>query len=182
MLEPILGKNDQRAARTIGALSIVVALAVFVLSRVTIQAELSFDPRIFATINAWINSIVALGLLLALVAVKQKEYTVHRNIMLICMLLSVLFLCSYIAHHLFTEPTPFGGTGIIALFYYVLLITHIILAAVVLPFILYTAYRGATSEFSAHKRLARITWPLWLYVAVSGVVVYLMISPYYATN
>lgn len=94
--------------------------------------------------------------------------------------LSVLFLVSYIAHHLLSGDTKFGGEGTIRLVYFIILITHIFLAAVILPFILFTAYRSLTGEYEKHKKLARYTWPLWLYVSVTGVIVYLMISPYYS--
>ena len=99
--------------------------------------------------------------------------------MISAMSLSVLFLVSYIAHHLLTGDTKFGGTGFIRPVYFFILITHIFLAAVILPFILFTAYRGLTAEWPLHRRIAKITWPIWLYVSVTGVVVYLMISPYY---
>jgi putative membrane protein len=92
---------------------------------------------------------------------------------------SVIFLLSYICHHLLTGETAYGGSGLIKIVYYFILITHIVLAGLILPFILFTAYRGLTAEYDKHKKLARITWPLWLYVAVTGVVVFLMISPYY---
>jgi putative membrane protein len=95
------------------------------------------------------------------------------------MLLSVLFLLSYICHHLFAGDTSFGGKGLIRYVYYIILITHIILAAIVLPFILFTAYRALIDEREKHRKLAKITWPLWFYVAVTGPVVYLLISPYY---
>lgn len=103
----------------------------------------------------------------------------HKQLMFSALILSVLFLVSYIAHHLLAGETKFGGVGIIKTVYYFILITHIILAAVILPFILYTAYRGLTAEFDKHKKLAKVTWPLWFYVAVTGPIVYLMISPYY---
>ena len=99
--------------------------------------------------------------------------------MLTAIILSVLFLVSYIAHHLLAGDTVYGGEGSIRYFYYFILITHIILAAIILPFILFTAYRSLTGEYDKHKKLARYTWPLWLYVSVTGVLVYLMISPYY---
>lgn len=92
---------------------------------------------------------------------------------------SVLFLLSYICHHLFAGDTKFGGVGSIRYVYFFILITHIILAATILPFILFTAYRAGIAEWPQHRRLAKITWPIWLYVSVTGVVVYLMISPYY---
>ena len=100
--------------------------------------------------------------------------------MLTAMVLSILFLLSYIAHHLLAGDTKFGGTGTIRYIYYFVLGTHIPLAALVLPFILFTAYRGLTADFPSHRKLARITWPVWFYVSVTGVIVYLMISPYYA--
>ena len=99
--------------------------------------------------------------------------------MLFAILLSVLFLVSYICHHLFAGETRFGGDGIGKTVYYIILFTHIPLAGIVLPFILFTAYRALTGDYDKHKKLVRITWPLWFYVAVTGVLVYLMISPYY---
>jgi putative membrane protein len=99
--------------------------------------------------------------------------------MLGALVLSILFLVSYIAHHLLAGDTKFGGEGMIRIIYLIILSTHIMLAAVILPFILFTTYRAMIAEFPAHKKLAKITWPLWFYVAVTGPVVYLMISPYY---
>jgi putative membrane protein len=99
--------------------------------------------------------------------------------MLWAMLLSVLFLVSYICHHLFTGETPYGGSGLVRLVYLFILFTHIPLAGIILPFILFTAYRGLTAEYDKHRKLAKRTWPLWVYVSVTGVIVYLMISPYY---
>ena len=97
----------------------------------------------------------------------------------LAIILSVLFLLSYIAHHIFSESTTFGGEGAIKTMYYVVLISHILLAGLSLPFILFTNYRASIAEFSAHKRLAKIVYPIWLYVAITGVVVYFMIEPYY---
>ena len=93
--------------------------------------------------------------------------------------LSCLFLISYVCHHLFTGETKFGDTGTIRYIYYFILGTHIVFAGIILPFILFTAYRAMTGEWQRHRKLAKITWPIWLYVAVTGVVVYFMISPYY---
>jgi putative membrane protein len=118
-------------------------------------------------------------LLAALVAVKNRKYLLHKKLMLAAMVLSALFLVSYIAHHLLSDPTSYGGEGTLKTLYYLLLITHIFLAAVILPFILYTVYRGLTGEFARHKKMGKMTWPVWFYVSVSGVLVYLMISPYY---
>ena len=91
----------------------------------------------------------------------------------------MLFLVSYICHHLLSGDTKFGGVGSIRLVYFIILITHIFLAAIILPFILFTAYRALVSEWPRHTKLARITWPIWLYVSLTGPIVYFMISPYY---
>lgn len=179
-MRALIKKNDNLAYSTIGVLSFVVFSAVVLLSRVKLKADLGFNPHVFATINAAINSAVSLLLVAGVFYVKQKNYTAHRNVMLSAIILSSGFLVSYIAHHLFAGETPFGGTGSIRYFYYTVLITHIILAAIILPFILLTAYRSLSGDFQEHKKLARYTFPLWLYVSVTGVIVYLLISPYYS--
>ena len=194
MLAPVLKKNDQQAKLLIGLFSVVVLVAVTFLSKFTLVVELPFDKHIFALANALLNATVAVLLIAALVAVKQKKYVAHKNMMLTALLLSVLFLVSYIAHHLFAGETKFGDTdhdGMISVaelalvgntrgMYFILLATHIILAATSLPFILFTAYRGLTSEFADHKKIARRIWPIWFYVAVTGPLVYMMIKPYYS--
>jgi putative membrane protein len=166
---------------------------VVVLGKFKLDVALGFDVHIFATINAFVNASIALVLVAALVAVKRKNYELHKKFMMTALVLSILFLLSYIAHHLLAGEAKYGDSnhdgivdeaeklavGAMRIVYLVILITHIILAAIILPFILFTAYRGLTSEFPAHKKLARITWPLWFYVAVTGPVVYFMISPYY---
>lgn len=179
MLKALIRKNDKQAKLVIGILSLVVFVAVVVLSRVKLELDLSFDVHIFATINAVLNSMVTILLVAGLVAVKQQKYVLHKQIMFIAIVLSALFLVSYIAHHLLADSTSFGGQGWIRPVYYFILITHIFLAAIILPFILITAYRALIAEWPAHKKIARITWPIWFYVALTGVVVYLMISPYY---
>jgi len=179
MLDAVWKKNDSMARTLIIAVSIIVFTAVVVLGRVKLNAELGFDEHLFAKINAVINSTVSVLLLAGLIAVKNKRYLLHKRIMITAIILSSLFLVSYICHHLFTGETKFGGTGTIRYVYYFILGTHIILAGIILPFILFTAYRAMTGEWARHRKLAKITWPIWLYVAVTGVVVYLMISPYY---
>lgn len=173
-------KNDRLARKLIYAVSVVVFVAVVLLGRTKLDVNLGFDEHVFARINAVLNSMVAVLLLAGLIAAKQRKYIRHRKIMLWAIGLSLLFLISYICHHLFAGETQFGGQGAIRYVYYVILITHIILAAVILPFILFTAYRGLIQENAAHRKLARITWPVWMYVAITGPVVYLLISPYYA--
>jgi putative membrane protein len=179
MLPPVLSKNDKLASRLIWLFSAIVFTAVVVLGRVTLQVDLGFDVHVFALINAIINSMVAVLLVAALWAVKTGRYVAHKNMMMAAMVLSVLFLLSYIAHHLLAGETSFGGDGMQRTLYYVILFTHIPLAGLILPFILFTAYRALISEWPSHKKLAKITWPVWLYVAITGVVVYWMISPYY---
>ncbi len=179
MLQPVWQKNDKKAKWLIGIFSAIVFIAITALSRVKLEAGLGFDTRLFAKANAIINSVVALLLLAALFAVKSKKYEAHKKMMITAMILSVLFLISYICHHLFTHETKFGGEGVTRTIYYIILFTHIPLAGLILPFILFTAYRALTGDWARHKKLARITWPVWFYVAVTGVIVFLMISPYY---
>lgn len=175
-------RNDKLARLIIIIVSIVIFGAVLVLDskRIKVPYPFDFDVHNFATFNAIVNSIVSLCLVVALFAIKQKNIAFHKNVMLTAMVLSGIFLISYICHHLWAGDTKYGGEGSIRYLYYFILITHIILAAVILPFILFTVYRGLTGQYDKHKKIARYTWPLWFYVSVSGVVVYLMISPYYA--
>ena len=188
-----ISKNDKKARIIIFSFSLVIFVLISALGKYKLNVSLGFDEHIFAKANAVINSIVAVLLLVGLYYAKTRRYTTHRNIMLTAMALSVLFLLSYVLHHLFAGEARFGdvnhdgivdeaekaAVGSIRYFYYVLLSTHILLAGIVLPFILFTAYRALINENAAHRKLAKITWPVWLYVAVTGPVVYLMISPYY---
>jgi putative membrane protein len=179
MLEAAWKRNDSRARIFIIAVSIIVFIAISVLSRVKLDVQLGFDQHLFANINAVINSVVSILLLAGLIAVKKKKYVLHKRIMITSIFLSFLFLISYVCHHLFTGETKFGGTGTIRYIYYFILGTHIVLAGIILPFILFTAYRAMTGEWIKHRRISKITWPIWLYVALTGVAVYFMISPYY---
>ncbi|MBL7758441.1 MAG: DUF420 domain-containing protein [Chitinophagaceae bacterium] len=193
MLPAAWKKNDKKASVLILVFSAIVFTAVVALSRVKLNADLGFDIHIFARINAIINSIVSVLLVAALLAVKSKRYTQHKKLMLTAMFLSVLFLVSYICHHLLAGDTIFGDlnhdgilseaekshVGSARILYRLVLFTHIPLAGLILPFILFTAYRAMVGEWEKHKKLARITWPVWLYVAITGVLVYWMISPYY---
>ena len=180
MLQAVWKKNDRKAWGLILAFSVIVFSAIVLLGRVKLTIHPGFDAHIFAKINAVINSSVAILLVAGLVAVKRKNYLLHKRVMLLSIVLSSLFLISYICHHLFTAETKFGGTGTIRYIYYFILGTHILLAGIILPFILISAYRALIGEFDRHKKLVRITWPVWFYVAVTGVIVYFMISPYYS--
>lgn len=193
MLKASMQKDDKKAKQLIWIFSAVVFFAVILLGNIKLNIGLGFNVHIFAKANAFINSVIALLLLAALVAVKNKRYVLHKKLMLSALVLSVLFLVSYIAHHLLAGESKFGdinhdGTvdvnelvaaGNMRSLYLFILFTHIPLAAIILPFILFTAYRALIAEFPAHKRLARYTWPLWFYVAITGPIIYYMISPYY---
>ena len=193
MLQASLNKNDKQARILIGVFSFVVFGAVVILTKYKLDVDLGFDIHVFAAANAIINSVIAITLLAALMAVKNGNYQLHKNLMITALVLSIIFLVSYIAHHLLAGETKYGDVnfdgivdetekaalGSMRLIYLIILLTHIFLAAIILPFILFTAYRGLTGEYIAHKKLARITWPLWFYVAVTGPIVYLMIRPYY---
>jgi putative membrane protein len=196
MLAAAWKKNDRRAKKLIIIFSIIIFAAVSVLGRYNLagKVDLPFDKHIFALINAIINAIVAILLLAGLLAVKQKEYILHKKIMLTAMVLSVLFLLSYICHHLFAGEAIYGETDDIKglssaelaaagsgrTVYLFILATHIPLAGLALPFILFAAYRALTGEYEKHKKIVRYIWPAWFYVAVTGVIVYWMIRPYYS--
>jgi putative membrane protein len=188
-----LKKNDAKARNLIIAFSIIVFAAVSFLGRFKLNVDLPFDEHIFAKANAVINTLVAILLIAGLITIRKGQQTTHRNIMLAAMLLSVLFLVSYICHHLFSGEARFGdlnhdgvvsadeklAAGSIRYVYYAILSTHIVLAGIILPFILFTAFRALIGVYPLHRKLAKITWPIWLYVAATGPIVYLMISPYY---
>ena len=191
--DPVLKQNDRSAKILIWSVSVLVFIGIAFLTKVKLNPNIGFDPHIFATINAGINSVVAVLLVAALLAVKSKKFLLHKKLMVAAIILSIFFLISYVCHHLLTGDTKFGDInhdGILSAdektlagnaryVYYFILITHIPLAGIILPFILFTAYRALSGDYEKHKKLARITWPIWFYVAISGVIVYLMIHPYY---
>ena len=195
MLRPMIEKNDRKAKILIFSVSFIVFALVTFLGKYNLagKVDLSFDEHIFAMINALINTTVGLLLIAGLLTVKNKNYEIHKRIMITAMLLSVLFLLSYIAHHLLAGETAYGETdgikglsdaeraaaGSMRNFYLLLLLTHIPLAGLVMPFILFAAYRALTGEYEKHKKLVRFVWPIWFYVAISGVIIYCMIEPYY---
>ena len=179
MLPASIKKNDALAKALIYILSFVVFAVVVSLKKIRLDVSVDFDIHIFAKINAVINTAVSLLLIAGLISVKNRKYLLHKRLMGSAIILSTLFLVSYICHHLLSGDTPYGGEGSIRYIYFFILITHIILAAVILPFILFTSYRALVAEWPAHKKLAKLTWPIWFYVSVTGVLVYIMISPYY---
>lgn len=173
--------KEKQYKKLIIALSIIIPLAVAALFGVNLRrlgfdvAPLTFLPPIYASING----LTAVLLVLAVLAVKKGNKKLHEQLNTFAILCSIVFLLLYIAYHITSDSTKFEGEGFIRYVYYFILITHIVLSIIVIPFVLTTWVRAKLGKFTEHKKIARITFPLWLYVAISGVVVYIMISPYY---
>ena len=171
----MLDQNKVRQARIlIYTLSVVIPVIVAVLFGVKVDGvNLSFLPPVYATINGT----TAVLLLLALVAIKKKNKNIHRGIIRMCLVLSLLFLALYVAYHMTSDSTEYGGE--MRVLYLLILISHIVLSLVIIPLVLFTYLFAWQGDFEKHKKWTRFTWPIWFYVAVTGVLVYLMISPYY---
>lgn len=168
--------DEKKYNKLIVVLSILIPVVVAVLFGVKIDAELPvFLPPIYASVNA----VTALVLILAFVAIRKKNIKLHERLMKFAIILSVVFLVMYVAYHMTSDSTQFEGEGVIKYLYYFILITHILLSIIVIPFVLITYVRAITNNIEKHKKIAKITFPLWLYVAMTGVVVFIMISPYY---
>jgi len=169
--------KEKRFNRGITVVSIVIPVVVALLFRVRIPnvEPLSFLPPIYATING----ITAVLLIIAVWAIKNRKRLLHQRIMTTCIALSLVFLVMYVAYHMTSDSTSFGGEGYVKYLYYFILITHIFLSIAIIPLVLLTFAKAYMKNFERHKKLAKITFPIWLYVAITGVVVYLMISPYY---
>lgn len=172
---------EQKYNKWIIVLSIAIPLVVALLFGVNLRKlgydvkPLSFLPPIYASINA----LTAVVLVIAVIAIKNGKRTLHERLMKFAISLSVLFLGMYVAYHMTSESTKFGGEGSIKYVYYFILITHICLSVIIIPLVLISFVRALSKRFDQHRKIARITFPIWLYVAVTGVIVYLMISPYY---
>lgn len=169
--------EEKKYKRFITIVSIVVPIAVAALFGIKIPnvEPLSFLPPIYASINGF----TAVLLVASVVAIKNGKRKLHEQLNTTAIICSALFLVMYVAYHMTSNSTPFGGEGTIRYVYFFILITHILLSIVIIPFVLITFMRARLGNFPEHKKIAKITFPLWLYVAVTGVVVYLMISPYY---
>ncbi len=169
--------REKKFNRLITLVSIAIPIVVAVLFGVKLPnvEPLHMLPPIYASING----LTAVVLVLAVVAIKNGKRELHQKLMVFCIILSLLFLVMYVAYHMTSDSTPFGGEGIIRYVYYFILITHIVLSIAIIPLVLKTYARAYLKKYDAHRRLAKITFPIWLYVAITGVVVYLMISPYY---
>ena len=172
---------EQKFSKFILIVSILIPVVVAVLFSVKLKdfgynvEPLSFLPPIYATING----ITAVVLVLGVLAIKNGKRKLHERLMTTAIALSVVFLVMYVAYHMTTDSTKFGGEGMIINVYFFILITHIVLSIAVIPLVMITYVRALAEKFDRHKKIAKITFPIWLYVAVTGVVVYLMISPYY---
>ncbi len=173
-----LGKQLDKWAIGVSVFVLIAVVALRAMPQMGTDS-FPFDIHILPALHAVLNSLAAVSLLAALWFVKQKNIAMHQRMIYIAMGLSALFLVSYVVYHAVTKPTIFGGEGVVKIIYYILLATHVILAALILPFILFTFIRGYTQQIPAHKRLARWTFPLWLYVAITGPICYLMLMPYY---
>lgn len=173
--------SEKKYNKWIVALSIAIPVVVAILFGVNLK-QMGFDvePLTFLPpIYAGINAATAIVLLIALWAVKNKKIELHEKLIKLAIAFSICFLVMYVAYHMTSDSTKFGGEGFVKYFYYFILITHILLSIVVIPFVLITYVRGITNNVEKHKKIAKITFPIWLYVAVTGVIVYLMIAPYY---
>ncbi|WP_121964916.1 DUF420 domain-containing protein [Myroides sp. N17-2] len=173
--------TEQKYNKWIWVLSVAIPVVVAILFTVNLQKlgydvkPLSFLPPIYATING----ITAVLLFLAVAAIKKGNKQLHEKLIKWCIACSVAFLAMYVAYHMTSIETKFGGEGMIRYVYFFILITHILLSIIIIPFVLFTFVRGISGSYARHKKLARITYPMWMYVAVTGVIVYWMISPYY---
>ncbi len=173
-----LALKEKRYNKIITIVSVVIPVVVAVLFGVRIPnvEPLSFLPPIYATINGC----TALLLLVAVWAIKNGKVKLHQNLMTFNIVLSLLFLVMYIAYHMTSDSTAYGGEGAVRYVYYVILISHIILSIALIPLVLRTYAKAHIKDFEGHRAMAKYTFPIWFYVAVTGVVVYLMIAPYYA--
>ncbi|MDG1191337.1 MAG: DUF420 domain-containing protein [Flavobacteriaceae bacterium] len=157
------------------SIAIPIVVALLFLVRIPNVAPLRFLPPIYAAINAT----TALVLLFAFIAIKRKNVQLHEGLMKTAVGLSVVFLVMYVAYHMTADPTSYGGDGILRWVYYFILISHILLSIGIIPLVLVTYVRAISKYFGEHKKIARYTFPIWMYIAITGVIVYMMISPYY---
>ena len=177
MKEQSVSDTSKKYRKLITSISILIPLVVAVLFTLRLPnvAPLDFLPPIYASINA----LTALVLVFAYVAIRRKKIKLHESFMKTAIALSLVFLVMYVAYHMTSDPTPFGGEGTLKYIYYFILISHIILSIGIIPMVLITYVRAISKRFEDHKKISIITFPIWLYIAITGVVVYLMISPYY---
>jgi len=168
---------NQKTRNLIIAVSVIIPVAVAVLFTIKIEGvDFSFLPPIYASLNG----LTAVGLLVALAAIKQRKINIHKRTVQLCLVFSILFLLLYVLYHMTSESTPYGGSGAIKGVYYFILISHIFLSLAVIPLVLFSYVFAWEGDYKRHKKWTKFAFPIWLYVAISGVVVYFMISPYYS--
>lgn len=160
--------------------SVVVPVLVLILMYLPERYDLLGDSfRNFPLFHAVLNFFTALLLVAGYVAMRKRELILHRNLMISAFFLSTVFLISYVISKISNDPVPYGGEGMLRYLYFFVLVTHILLSAIIVPLVLFTMYRGLTGEVEKHRKIARYTFPVWLYVAITGVLVYLFMAPYY---
>ena len=170
--------EKKKGNKLITIASILIPLVVAVLLSPKVKIE-GYDLRFLPSIYASINGLTAILLIISYLNIKRGKRHVHERIMLACMFLSLVFLVLYIAYHVTTQHTEYGGEGMIKYLYFFILISHIILSVAAVPLVLTTFKFARENDFIKHKKWAKFAFPIWLYVAITGVLVYLMISPYY---
>lgn len=172
-------KEKQVSAIVLTLTFVIVGLVAVLFFLPAYDGEIGFEVTILPLLNAIFNSFTFIFLVVALVSIKQKNIKRHRTFIWSAFTSTTLFLVSYVTYHYLTESTSYGGEGIIRYIYFFILITHILLAIAVVPLALFSLVRGLTNNIEKHKKIARWTMPIWLYVSITGVLVYLMIAPYY---
>jgi len=169
--------NQLRYKNLIIAVSILIPVVVALLFRVRLEGvqPFTFLPPIYAAINGY----TAVILMIALWAIKKRKITLHEQLMKTAIGLSLSFLVMYVIYHLTSDPTPYGGEGWMKTLFYFILISHILLSVAIIPLVLISFVRAISQQFTSHRKIARITFPIWLYITITGVIIYIMISPYY---
>ncbi|WBL26046.1 DUF420 domain-containing protein [Zunongwangia sp. HGR-M22] len=179
-MKKALTKTDKIAIPVIIALSVLIPIVVLILMNLPERYNLlGTESGTFPLFHAVLNGSTAVLLLMGYFFMKINEYKLHRNVMITAFLLSSIFLVSYVISKISNEPVHYGGEGMLKYVYFFILITHIALSAIIIPLVLFTMYRGLTAEYEKHKKIARWTFPIWLYVAITGVLVYVFMFPYY---
>ena len=177
MKKESLKANELKYKNLIIAVSVLIPIVVALLFRIKLEGvqPFTFLPPIYAAINGY----TAVILIIALWAIKNRRITLHEQLMKTAIGLSLTFLLMYVAYHLTSDPTPFQGEGWVKSAYYFILISHIILSVAIIPLVLISYVRAISQQFTSHRKIAKITFPIWLYITITGVIIYLMISPYY---
>lgn len=176
----LTSERDRKFLTLIAVLSVAIPLVVAVLFFMPKSGTADLDVSYLPSFHAILNSLTAITLIIGYIYVKRGNTKAHRSAMLVAFGLSAIFLVSYVTYHFLGQRTIYGGEGLLKYIYYFILLTHIVLAVAIVPLVLLSVYFGITNQLKRHRRISKWTFPIWLYVAVTGVLVYLLISPYYA--